>query len=345
MTTRPMKTVVPLAVRVMSLALLAAASVSAQPAPSPSPAAPEPPVFAVGTEAVHLDVFVARDGAPVPGLSADDFEVLDDGVRQQVEVVSGEPAATHALLVFDTSSSVAGRRLAELKAAGAAFVNGLRPEDRAGLLLFNHRARLAVPPGSDRSAVLAALAAARAEGGTALHDALFLGLGLADPDQGRPVLVVFSDGADRLSWLDPQQLVDVARQTEAVLYAVDASEPVKRDDWRPESGPEQTTAVADRGGFLEGQRGVDVRQGHVRPKAPPESVLRKLAAETGGQVWPAGGGELQQAFLDLLAEVRSRYVLRYQPAQKRKSGWHPVEVRLRNQPGAELRVRKGYFVP
>lgn len=101
--------------------------------------------------------------------------------------------------MLDTSASVAGERLAELQSAALEFVRGLRPDDRAGLLVFDERAKLAVPPGSDKAAVLGAISAARAGGGTALHDAAFFPLALADPAEGRPVIVVFSDGADRLS--------------------------------------------------------------------------------------------------------------------------------------------------
>ncbi len=73
------------------------------------------PEFPAQVATVRLDVWVGREGQLVSGLTAGDFEVKDDGVVQDVELVTGSERALETVLVLDTSSSVAGQRLQSLK--------------------------------------------------------------------------------------------------------------------------------------------------------------------------------------------------------------------------------------
>ncbi len=109
------------------------------------------PTFTTSVEAVYLDVFVTRDGRPVPGLAARDFEVRDNGVKQKVTLARLEEIPIVAVLVFDASSSIAGARLGDLRAAGRALLAGLRPQDEATLVTFSHELRVVVPQAGDRS--------------------------------------------------------------------------------------------------------------------------------------------------------------------------------------------------
>lgn len=304
------------------------------------PAAPQPPVFGAGVEAVYVDVFVSSNGRPVTGLSAADFELKDNGVAQAVELLAQEQAPTHALLLLDTSNSVRGK-LDALKQAAKAFLDGLRPGDKASVLTFNQNVR-ARQVGGDAASARAALDQARAEGGTALYDALYVALGLGDPREGRPVIVVFSDGDDRLSWLSADKVLGVARQSDAAVYAVDTTEAGARPDL-PRSLEASTRQDTDRSSFLTGRRGVDVRQGPNPRDAPKPSLLQRAATETGGQVFPVAGGDLKSAFLGVLGDLKSRYVLRFEPKGVPRAGWHELSVRLKGR-GGDLRVRKGYFV-
>ncbi len=310
------------------------------PAPAAAPQQPPPPpVFGAGVEAVYVDVFASHEGRPLAGLRAADFELRDNGVAQSVELLAQEQAKNHALLVLDTSASLERGQLERLKQAARAFLDGLRPGDKASLLTFSHRVQVRRLAGDARSA-RAALDELRPSGATALSDALFVALGLADPSQGRPVVVVFSDGADRMSWLEADEVLAVARESDAAVYAVDSAPRQKRLDLprRQEAGNQ---AISDRSGFLTGQRGVDVKQGPQQPDAPPPTLMYKVAAETGGQVVPVSGGDLQAAFLGVLGDLQSRYVLRFEPRGVAREGWHELSVRLKGRPG-ELRVRRGY---
>ncbi len=96
----------------------------------------QPTTFAVGVESVYVDVFVTDSGGPIAGLSAADFELRDDGVARPVELVSAESQPLTTVLVLDTSGSVAGEKLAELRTACRALLASLHGEP-VGLLTFS----------------------------------------------------------------------------------------------------------------------------------------------------------------------------------------------------------------
>jgi Ca-activated chloride channel homolog len=176
--------------------------------------------FGSAIEVVRLDVSVTRDGAPVPGLTAADFEVKDEGTRQKAELVVQDTATIHAILALDTSSSVAGEKLARLKAAAHRFVDALRPDDTLSLLTFSEVLDLSVVQSRDRREAHAAIELASTKLTTSLHDACLASLTLADPALGRPLVLVFSDGQDVGSWTTAERVLELARESEAVVHAV-----------------------------------------------------------------------------------------------------------------------------
>jgi len=180
----------------------------------------DPPVFASSVEVVRLDVAVTRKGRAVKGLTGRDFEVKDNGARQQVEVVGHEEKPVHAILALDNSSSLEGDRLARLKAAAHSLLDVLRPDDTVSLLTFSDRVELKARPGAPRERAHAAIEATEALFSTSLYDATFAALTMADPALGRPVVLVFTDGQDVGSWLRPEQVLRAARTADLVSHAV-----------------------------------------------------------------------------------------------------------------------------
>jgi len=176
--------------------------------------------FGSAIEVVRLDVSVTRDGAPVRNLTAADFEVSDEGTRQKVELVVQDAATIHAILALDTSSSVAGEKLSRLKSSAHRFVDALRPDDTLSLLTFSEAIDLAVVQSRDRQAAHAAIELARTRLTTSLHDACLASLTLADPALGRPLVLVFSDGQDVGSWTSAERVLELARESEAIVHAV-----------------------------------------------------------------------------------------------------------------------------
>jgi VWFA-related protein len=187
---------------------------------APHAVAQQVPVFATRLERVRLDVSVTRDGTPVPGLSAEDFEVFDDGVRQEVELATSHADEIHAVLALDTSSSVAGEKLARLKSAAQRFVEALGPDDSLSILTFSECLELLLLDSRDREQARTAIGQAGTRRTTSLHDAALASLIVADPAHGRPLVLVFSDGEDVGSWAAPEPALALARESEAVVHAV-----------------------------------------------------------------------------------------------------------------------------
>ena len=188
------------------------------------PAQTQNPTFSSKVEAVRVDVLVTEDGKPVRGLRAADFEVFDNGVRQTVDFASAEQLPLNVVFTFDLSDSIVGERLANLREAGRAVLDGLLKGDQAAFVAFNDA--VLVGPGltTDAGLVRAAIDRAEPTGNTSLVDAGFAGMMLAEADVGRGLVIVFSDGLDTLSWLRPKAVLDVAKRSDAVVYAVSAGQ-------------------------------------------------------------------------------------------------------------------------
>jgi len=209
--------------RALMLALAAALAAVGPQAVSPG----QNPTFSSRVDAVRVDVLVTDGGRIVEGLTADDFEILDNGVPQEIDLVSFGELPLNVILAFDMSESVAGSRLRNLRTAGRALLGALHPADQAALITFSHAVVLAADLSTDISRVQAALDDAAAFGDTALVDAAYAGIILGESDRARSLLIVFSDGLDTSSFLDAGLVHDTARRTDTVVYAVSAGIPKK----------------------------------------------------------------------------------------------------------------------
>jgi VWFA-related protein len=185
--------------------------------------------FSSRVEAVRVDVLVTDNGQPVLGLASGDFEVLDNGVPQQVDLVSFEEIPLNIVLALDMSDSVAGDRLDRLRGAAGALLPALKEEDQAALVTFSHVVRLGAKLTKDLDPLRAALTHTEAMGPTALVDGTYAGIMLGESDIGRSLVIVFSDGLDTASWLTADAVVDVARRSDVVVYAVSVRSPQRPD--------------------------------------------------------------------------------------------------------------------
>jgi Ca-activated chloride channel family protein len=268
----------------------------------------ELPLFRSGVELVRIDVAVTDAGQPVTGFGLADFEVRDDGVLQQLDSLHFEQVPLDIYFVLDMSQSVVGVKLAALREAGRAFLDGLTASDCAALLWFSHQIALREPLTGDLGRIRTAFASAEVGGGsTALRDALYAAMLLRTPNERRAALVVFSDGMDNRSWLSGDEVLDVAKQSDVVVYAVVA-------------GPPGRSSSLLKNAFL-----------------------RQVATATAGTIWEAQGDSgLRASFLQVLRNIRSRYVLAYYPQGVSHEGWHTLEVRLKGR-RADIIARPGYY--
>jgi Ca-activated chloride channel family protein len=183
--------------------------------------------FSAKVEAVRVDVLVTDGAHVVTGLGPQDFELLDNGVPQQIDLVSYDQIPLNVILALDMSDSVAGDRLEQLRGAGDAVLAALKQDDQASLVTFSHMVRQSAPLSPDIAAVRAALAAASGSGETAVVDGVFSGIMVGESDAGRALVIVFSDGLDTSSWLTADAVLDTAKRADAVAYAVSVKAAVK----------------------------------------------------------------------------------------------------------------------
>ncbi len=192
--------------------------------------------FEKRVDVVAVDIAVTDGDRPVDGLAEADFEIRDNGVLQTIDSVQVETAPVDAILILDTSMSVAGPKLEELQAAVGDFIAGLRSEDRVALVTFSGHVRLWQSLTIDRSVLRDALKGIDARGLTALKDGLYGGLSLAGPKAQRPIVVLFSDGLDNASLTNESELLEVVKESNAVVYVVCNSQSLSEEKKRRPSG-------------------------------------------------------------------------------------------------------------
>jgi len=224
-----------------------------------------------------------------------------------------------AILLLDSSASMRGGPLAAALAGARAFAAGMAPLDEAELVLFSDQVIAQSAFGSDPEALVAGLSGAEARGGSAIHDHLLLSLLELERRQGRRVVILLSDGVDVDSVLGTAELEAVAGRSPALLYWIrlghEAAGARFRSVWRDFAG-----------------------------HAAELAGLERLVAMSGGRVLDIARPEqAQEAFGEILAELRRQYVLSWYPRGLRHDGsWRPIRIEV-DRPGVELRAREGYF--
>lgn len=274
--------------------------------------------FRSGVEVVNVDVLVRRGGRPVRGLQAANFELFDNGVRQRIETVAADAVPLNIMLVLDVSSSTEGQPLRDLKDAARAVVSLLRKGDRMALLTFSSHLQLRRSWTDDVRWLQRAIDETTAEGATSLRDAIFAATSLRDGVTGRVLVIVFSDGHDTASWLSVHDVLAAASRTDLAIHAVQTMPVVPRS---PEAIRRELLA---------------------HPLLNEMYLLTALSHDTGGEILSVSRSrDVRAAFVKIVDEFRSGYVLMYSPQGVARAGWHPLEVRLSGARG-EVRARRGY---
>jgi VWFA-related protein len=265
-------------------------------------------VEAVGVNLVLVPVVVREapegkgTGRAVPGLTAADFRVLEDGTERPITSFSNEPLPASISVALDNSRSMERDLWSAQKAIGG-FVEGQPPYTALSLLTFNDQVFLEHDFTYDREEIVSAVGAARAEGTrTALYDALRIGSMHLSRRPGPRILVLFTDGEDTVYEGEVGRLrtsIDAAQGADVTVFAV-------------AYGPRQA------------------------------SSLREIASQTGGEVIAArGAGDLKGAFARIAESLGSRYLLGYEPPEPGKPGYRSIEVRV-SRPGLSVLARRGY---
>ncbi len=178
-----------------------------------APAQDPAPVFRAGADLVTVEASVRRDRRAVVGLTAADFELLDNGVAQEISDVTYEKLPIDVTVVLDVSSSVTGKVLDELRRALKQLRTDLGARDKLRLVTFDMRIRRLIDFADPPSATDSALASIVASGSSAVFDSLAVALTAPAPAGRRHLIMLFSDGQDSSSISDADTLIDVAKRT------------------------------------------------------------------------------------------------------------------------------------
>ncbi len=306
-------------------------------------------VFRSNVDGITIPVSVKTRNRPVENLTAEDFELRDNGVLQRIQTFDAGTIPLDLTLMLDASTSVDGRLLQELKGAVAEMTTLLHDNDRLRLIAISQVLR-EVFPLRPRGAAMP-LDALRGEGGTSLYDALAVGMmRRADPGR-RQLVIVFTDGQDSTSIIDEATTKDIARRSDAV---VDIVVPVRKEERAPDrpasSAPRQQsldTLLSTGSNVVSGSSSeLAERARALQPWARKEAtiaVLSELAAAATGQVLGLESREsIGRGFKRMLEEYRASYVLQYVPTGVDAAGWHTVTVTVKKPGRFDVLARKGY---
>jgi Ca-activated chloride channel homolog len=285
------------------LVVACATSLSAQPQrPQPS--------FKSGTQIVSVFATVVdAEKRLVPGLTQDDFEILDNEKPQAIVVFNNEVQPITVVVMLDTSASMTGS-IALLRQAAEQFVLRLLPADKGRVGAFNDKIQMSGRFTSDRDELVSDIKDLDYGNGTKLWEAVAASLDELKGIEGRRVVLVFTDGDDTASNIGLGTVIDRARAEEVMIYAI---------------GLESN--------YFNGQRMV---------RSQPDRGLRKIADETGGGYFELKKtSDLSPTFTRVAQELHSQYVLGFTPAQL-DNRVHKLTVRMK-QPGMAARARRSYL--
>jgi VWFA-related protein len=251
---------------------------------------------------------------PVTGLEKENFRLLEDKIEQAITHFSMDDEPVAVGLVFDVSGSM-GPKLQKSRQAAAAFFRTANPEDEFFLIEFSDAPRLSVPLTSSVEEIQNRLTFSQSKGRTALLDAIMLALTeMKKSKKNRKALLLISDGGDNSSRYNENEVRNMVRENDVLMYAI---------------------------GVFEGF-------GHSR--SPEEmagpGLLSELCEQTGGRHLPAETSELPDIAAKIGVELRNRYVLGFVPRKQVRDGkYHMLQVRVvppKGLPALKAFYRRGY---
>jgi Ca-activated chloride channel homolog len=277
----------------------------------------KPTLFHGRVDLVNVGVTVAdKKRQVVSDLEASDFAVYEDGQLQTIFAFArGEHAGPplHVGVLLDVS----GSQQADLpftQAAAIRFLMLLADAVDITFIDFANEVRSARFPRNDFHHLIEHVRQLRARGGTALYDAIGLYLDGAAEQDGRKVMVLYTDGGDTTSSLELGELMKLLKASDVTVYSIGALD----------SQPQAVRAI---------QR----------------AILADIADATGGAAFfPGSVKDLDRIYEQVLGEVRAQYTIGYLSTNERTDGaWRNLEIKITRPDSRNLRVRarKGYYAP
>ena len=275
------------------------------------------PVFRTGVDLVNLGVTVTdRKGNLVADLTADDFAIYEDGQKQTLRYFAAGDAPPpgpemHLGLLLDVSESM-GDDIRFTRTAAIKFLNTLTDAVDITVVDFDTEVRTARYGQQEFARLIERIRQKKASGYTALYDAIGTYLDGAGGQDGRKVMLVYTDGGDTRSSIQWHELLDLLKASDVTVYAI---------------------------GMLEHQS--------QSTRLQQRATIQQMAETTGGQAFfPTSVKELDKVYDKVLAEIRAQYTIGFHSTNEKADGaWRKVEVKVVRKDGRDLRIRarKGYF--
>ncbi|PYS74207.1 MAG: hypothetical protein DMF69_02500 [Acidobacteria bacterium] len=292
------------------------------PEPTPPPELDAESTVKINTDLVQLHVRVIdRNNRPIDNVTKGEFHVFEDGVAQPVETFTREEVPISYGLAVDTSGSLRSQ-LQSVIDAGKTIINSNKPGDETFLVRFISSDKIeTVQDFTDsKDQLIDGLDSFYIEGGqTAIIDAVYLTAEhVAEykrenkTDRRRRALIVITDGEDRNSFYKQEQLFSRLREEDVQIFVI---------------------------GFV---NELDKETGFIRksPKEKATMLINKLATETGGRAFfPESLSELPQIANEIVRDLRTQYVLSYNPTNKETDGtFRAIKVTVDQPNSAEKRI-------
>lgn len=274
----------------------------------------ESAVFSLDVSVVPLYVNVTDGrGVYIPDMRMDEFEVYENGKKQKIIYFDSEPRPVVIGLLIDTSGSMEGIKMERAKQGASAFLQHITEQDEAFVMGFDAFPRLWQDLTKSVSRLREAIQQMQPQGATSLNLAIVEACDIVVDRPERRALIILSDGFDTVQSVTEGQAIEYAAQQDVRLYTIgifDAINPVRTS------------------GFDTMNRG--------------EMSMRAYSDGTGGRTFILNSlGELDRAYDEIAAELRSQYSLGYTPDTPAARGeFREIEVRTKR---GEARTKPGYY--
>lgn len=299
------------------------------------PTLPPAPAGATGEDTIRIAsdlvtvVTTVSTNAAIdpPRLGETDFELFEDGVRQEiVNFARDSDQPLQLVMLMDASLSVTQKLDFEKKAMLRFLERLMRPPDRVALFAVSTEVTVLQEFTSQLGQLTQAARQLKAQGATSLYDAIYLAADYLRPATGRKVIVIVSDGSDTTSQKGLLAALERAQQADAMIYAVYTGNFGQSQNLRDLAGERALeTLTAETGGEL------------LRPRATPGSQST--------DVDELSLRELDRSFTSLAEQLRTQYILGFYSTNERRDGaYRRLQVRI-GRPGLTPRSRAGYYAP
>jgi Ca-activated chloride channel family protein len=278
--------------------------------------ADQDPSFRARIDLVNLGVTVTdKRGTLISGLALDDFAVFEDGRRQTLQYFAGAEGSAPSLhlgLLLDVSGSMEDD-IAFTRTASIKFLNTLTDAVDVTIVDFDTEVRVARYEQHDFVRLIERIRSSKTRGDTALFDAIGVYLDGAGGQDGRKIMLLYTDGGDTRSAMGLGGLLDLVKASDVTIYAI---------------------------GVL------DSRSATLRMEQ--QQVLRQIAEASGGQAFFPQSRDLDKVYAQVVAEIRGQYTIGYLSTNERADGrWRKIDIKVTRPDATDLRVRarKGYYAP